>query len=132
MNHPHTHPSVGRSSHGEDGSCAILETLEPRQLMAVFFAGTDLSVLRRPGPGFGLPPPAVELPRQDVRLPHPNDVGAGRLDLRGLYQGRTTVNGVIKDDLQQNLRWGGTLALPVTRGAAAPKRLTQSSRSYLE
>ena len=29
--------------------------------------------------------------------------------------GRTTVNGVLKNDLQQNARWGGTFALPIDR-----------------
>ena len=35
------------------------------------------------------------------------------LDATYYSGGRTTVNGVIKNDLQHNLRWGGTLALPV-------------------
>ena len=37
------------------------------------------------------------------------------LDATYYTGGRTTVNGVLKNDLQQNLRWGGTLALPVDR-----------------
>jgi hypothetical protein len=37
------------------------------------------------------------------------------LDATYYSGGRTTVNGEIKNDLQQNLRWGGTFALPVDR-----------------
>jgi hypothetical protein len=37
------------------------------------------------------------------------------LDATYYIGGRTTVNGVLKNDLQQNLRWGATLALPVDR-----------------
>jgi hypothetical protein len=37
------------------------------------------------------------------------------LDATYYTGGRTTVNGVLKNDLQQNLRWGGTLALPIDR-----------------
>jgi hypothetical protein len=37
------------------------------------------------------------------------------LDTTYYKGGRTTVNGVINNDLQENWRWGGTLALPVDR-----------------
>ena len=37
----------------------------------------------------------------------------GSLDATYFTGGRTTVNGVRKDDLQQNWRLGGTLAFPV-------------------
>jgi hypothetical protein len=37
------------------------------------------------------------------------------LDATYYSGGRTTVNGVLKNDLQQNLRWGGTFALPIDR-----------------
>jgi hypothetical protein len=86
--------------------------------MAFFFGGTDLSVLPRPGPGFALPPPAIELPRQDVRLPHPNDVSAARLDLRGLYQGTANVEGAgsapftLRITRQRRGRISGTIASP--------------------
>jgi hypothetical protein len=86
--------------------------------MAVFFAGTDLSLLPRPGPGLGLPPPAIELPRQDLALPHPNDVSAARLDLRGLYQGVATVEGTgsapftLQITRQRRGRISGTITSP--------------------
>jgi hypothetical protein len=37
------------------------------------------------------------------------------LDATYYTGGSTSVNGVLKNDLQQNLRWGGTLALPIDR-----------------
>jgi hypothetical protein len=50
------------------------------------------------GPGLGLPAPALELPRQELGLPQPRDARAGRsgagTDLRGLYTGRVSVDGV--------------------------------------